>query len=50
MESRIYEVWIDGVLHATGMSLETALTLMKALCEKWYNDTFDITLKQKQIV
>lgn len=50
MESRIYEVWVDNIKYADGMSLDTALTLMKALCEKWYNDTFDIILKQKQIV
>lgn len=50
MDKAVYEVWVDKVRYATNMSLETALTLVKALCEKWFNDSFDITIKQRHLL
>lgn len=50
MNEPVYEVWVDSVRYATNMSLDTALTLTRALCEKWSNDSFDIIIKQRHLV
>ena len=38
MEEYEYKVLVDGKVYAGEMNLDTALTLTKALFDKWYNE------------
>lgn len=43
-----YDVYMDNVLQASGLTRDNALIFMNALFEKYYLDEFMITIKQRQ--
>ncbi len=46
MNEERYEVLIDSIVVAEGMELHTAIILVKALFEEYYNDSFMVSIRE----
>lgn len=50
MKSKLYEVYDNEVKIASGMNLETALLLMRAYCETYYQESINFRLVEMEKV